>query len=251
MSVRDPLVGQSLTLPPPSAAVEDPPPRPRERLRDEGADALSDEELVALLLATGARGLSATELARQILWEGGGLRRVATRTVGELRQYHGLGPAKASGLAAAFEIGRRVAQRPLRTGVAVHSAADVAAHFGPHLRDRKQEVFLTLLLDGRHRLLRTVRVAEGCLTAALVHPREALRHSVLEAAAAVIFVHNHPSGDPTPSTEDLNLTRQLVQAARILAIDVLDHVIIGDDCHASLAAQGLIEPEPTAADLSL
>ncbi len=214
--------------------------RPRERLRALGPIALTDAELLALILATGARGVSATELAGRLLEWGGGLRSLGCRGIGELERCHGLGPAKASRLAAAFEIGRRVARMPLHAGASIASAADVAAHFGPHLRDRKQEVFFTLLLDGRHRLLRSARVAEGCLTAALVHPRDALRPGVLEAAAALIFVHNHPSGDPTPSPEDLDLTHQLVEAADILAIEVLDHVILGDSAHTSLAAEGLL-----------
>ena len=249
MSAIDPLMGEWRT---PAEPEQEPDPdrdghavvdRPRERLRSLGAISLSDEELVALILATGARNTPVVELAGRLLKEGGGLRRMSARSVGELERYHGLGPAKASRVAAAFEMGRRVAQLPLRAGASITSAADVAAHFGPHLRDRKQEVFLTLLLDGRRRLLRAARVAEGCLTAALVHPREALRPGVLEAAAAVIFVHNHPSGDPTPSPEDLDLTHQLVQAADILAIEVLDHVIVGDDAHTSLLAEGLLRPE--------
>jgi DNA repair protein RadC len=215
---------------------------PRERLRSAGAAALTDAELLALLLATGTRQQPVTVLATDLLRAGGGLRRLSAMPSGQLQRCSGLGPAKASRIAAAFEIGRRVAQRPLPAGVPIASAADVAAHFEPHLRDRKQEIFLTLLLDGRHRLLRAVRVAEGCLTAAIVHPREALRPGVIEAAAALIFVHNHPSGDPTPSPEDLALTRKLVRAAQLLAIDVLDHVIIGDGVHVSLASEGLMEP---------
>lgn len=249
MSVIDPTMGEWRTPGEPgrapdqghegSALVD----RPRERLRALGAVSLADEELMALILATGARNTPVIELAGRLMKEGGGLRRMSARSVGELERYHGLGPAKASRIAAAFEMGRRVARLPLRAGESITSAADVAAHFGPHLRDRKQEIFLTLLLDGRRRLLRAARVAEGCLTAALVHPREALRPGVLEAAAAVIFVHNHPSGDPTPSPEDLDLTHQLVRAADILAIEVLDHVIVGDGTHTSLLAEGLLRPE--------
>ncbi len=220
------------------------PAMPRERLRSAGIAALTDAELLALLLATGAKGQPVTLLAANLLRSGGGLRRISSMPSGQLEQCAGLGPAKASRIAAAFEMGRRVAQRPLPAGQPIASAADVAAHFEPHLRDRKQEVFLTLLLDGRHRLLRAVQVAEGSLTAAIVHPREALRPGVIEAAAALIFVHNHPSGDPSPSPEDLALTRKLVRAARLLAIDVLDHVIIGDGQHVSLASEGLMEPLP-------
>lgn len=211
---------------------------PREKMREAGPEFLSDAELLALVLATGTRHLGVAQLAETVLDRYGGIRGLARRSCGEIRRVDGLGLAKATRVAAVFELGRRLAQRPLPVGTLIRSASDVAEHYAPHLRDRKQEVFMALLLDGRHRVIRSVRIAEGCLNAAIVHPREAFRPVVLEAAAAVIYVHNHPSGDPSPSDEDLALTQQLLEAGRLLAIDVVDHVIVGDTSHVSLAATG-------------
>ena len=211
---------------------------PRERLEALGPAALSDAELLALLLRTGGPGQAALGLAAELLKRHDGVAGLARAAPAELRRTAGVGPAKSASLLAALELGRRLATRRLRTGDAIRGPADVHRHFHARLRDTPQERFLVLLLDGRHRVLREVMASQGTLTASLVHPREVFRPAVVEGAAGVILVHNHPSGDPAPSAEDRAVTRQLAEAGRALGIPVLDHVIVGDGAYTSLAQQG-------------
>jgi len=215
--------------------------RPRERLLAHGAAPLSDAELLALLLRTGARGRAATQLARQLL-AGGGLSTLAQAAPGELAAIAGIGPAKAATLLAAFELARRLAATPLQRGERLGSPGDVHRHFHPRLRDAPTEQFHILLLDARHRVLRSVLTSQGTLTASLVHPREVFRPALREGAAALVLVHNHPSGDPTPSLEDREITRRLARAGVLLGIPVLDHVIVADRGYASLREQGELAP---------
>ncbi|HJO21960.1 MAG: DNA repair protein RadC [Myxococcota bacterium] len=208
--------------------------RPRERLEALGAEALSDVELVALLLRTGGGGLDAVAVAVQLLTASGGLAGTARAAAADLAAVPGVGPAKSATLGAAFELGRRLAERRLDAGIAVRGPADVHAHFHPHLRHAAQECFITVLLDGRHRVIRHALVSRGTLTASLVHPREVFRPALREPAAAVVLVHNHPSGDPTPSREDREITERLVRAGDLLGIPVLDHVVVAERGYASL-----------------
>jgi DNA repair protein RadC len=226
----------------PSSSVTD---GPRERLDALGPAALSDAELLALLLRTGGPGRTADLLARH-----DGVAGLARTGPAELRQTAGVGPAKSASLLAALELGRRLATRRLRTGDAIRGPADVHRHFHARLRDAPHERFLVLLLDGRHRVLREATASQGTLTASLVHPREVFRPALREAAAAVILVHNHPSGDPTPSREDREVTERLVQVGEILGIPVLDHVIVAERGYVSLREDGGLgakrSPEPDA-----
>jgi DNA repair protein RadC len=224
---------------------DDAPEGPRERLLTHGAAALSNAELVALLLRTGARGRAAIDLARQLL-DAGGIAALAQAAPGELAAFAGVGPAKAASLLAAFEIGRRLAARPLPRGERIGSPQDVHRHFHARLRDARAEEFHIVLLDARHRVLRSVLTSQGTLTASLVHPREVFRPALREAAAAVVLVHNHPSGDPTPSSEDREITRRLARAGALLGVPVLDHVIVADRGYASLREQGDLAPEAEA-----
>jgi DNA repair protein RadC len=201
--------------------------RPRERLRARGADALASDELIALLLRTGARGQPALELARRLLARFGTLDELARAGDAELASLGGLGPAKIGALRAAFELGARRASAPLPQGVRLESPSQVFAHFGPRLRALRHERFLALLLDSRHRLIREVEVSRGSLNQSLVHPREVFAPALREAAAALLVVHNHPSGDPEPSQEDREVTRRLYRAGELLGIRLLDHVVIG------------------------
>jgi DNA repair protein RadC len=212
--------------------------RPRERLFAMGSAALSDRELLALVLRTGAPREGVLALASQLLERCGGLRGLARAPAQQLRELPGVGAAKSASLLAALEIGRRLASRRLRAGDALQSPADVHHHFHPHLRDAPQERFLVVMLDGRHRVLREVAVSQGTLTASLVHPREVFRPALREAAAAIILVHNHPSGDPAPSREDVEVTRRLARAGEILGIPVLDHVVVAERGYVSLREQG-------------
>jgi DNA repair protein RadC len=223
--------------------------RPRERLDRLDAPALADAELLALLLRTGGRGCDALDLARSLLERHAGLRGLARAGTSELCAATGLGPAKAASLRAAFEIGRRVAARPLQAGRPIRGPADLHDHFAAHLRDAACEEFLVVLLDGRHRVLRSEAISRGTLTASLVHPREVFRPAIRAAAAAVVLVHNHPSGDPTPSREDQEITRRLARAGEILGIRVLDHVVVAEAGYRSLREDGLFDEDPPGAPL--
>jgi DNA repair protein RadC len=216
--------------------------RPRERLLQKGPDELTEVELIAILLQGGTRRHSALDLASILLSRCGGLAKLATRTPSELASVPGVGPAKAAQLLAALELGRRCQEAPLEPGAQFTSSRELDAHYRPRLRDRKRELFLALLLDGKNRIIREERISEGSLTASIVHPREVFAPAIRESAAAVAFVHNHPSGDPAPSRQDLDVTRRLVQTGEVIGIRVLDHVIIGVQGYFSFADAGLLQP---------
>jgi DNA repair protein RadC len=212
--------------------------RPRERLDAVGPESLSDAELLALLLRTGRRGADALAVASSLLQRHAGLLGLARASRRELSAAAGVGPAKEATLRAAFELGRRLAAGRLAPGTALRGPADVFRHFHPTLRDAPHERFLVVLLDGRHRLLRHELVSQGTLTASLVHPREVFRPALRESAAALVLVHNHPSGDPTPSREDREITERLVRAGELLGVPVLDHVVVAERGFASLREEG-------------
>jgi len=193
---------------------------------------------VALLLRTGARTGGALQLAVRMLEGPGGLRALAAAEVGELEGLPGLGPAKAASLAAAFELGRRGAARRLERGDVLRGPGDVHRHFAARLRDVACERFLVLLLDGRHRVLGEATVSQGTLTASLVHPREVFGPAIRRSAAAIVLVHNHPSGDPTPSGEDRSVTARLREAGELLGIRVVDHVIVAERGYHSFEEAG-------------
>lgn len=212
--------------------------RPRERLATLGAEALSDAELLALLIRTGGPGADALTIAGRILGASGGLQGLMRMGPGELSATRGVGPAKCATLVASLEVARRLAGRRLEAGATIRSPEDVYRHFHPQLRHLEQERFHVILLDGRHRVLRHTLVSQGTLTASLVHPREVFRPALRESAAALILVHNHPSGDPTPSREDEEVTERLVRAGGILGIPVLDHVVVAERGYCSLRERG-------------
>jgi DNA repair protein RadC len=214
--------------------------RPRERLYWKGPDALADAELLALQLGSGTRGMSAVDVAREMLATYGSLADLASREVAELARQRGVGPAKAARLAAAFELTRRLRARPPACRTVLATPSEVYAAFAPLMEDLRREVFRVALLDAQNGLLRDCVVSEGTLSASLVHPREVFKPAILESAASVILLHNHPSGDPTPSREDIRLTRQLVECATLLGLRVHDHLIIGRGRFVSLAQQGLV-----------
>lgn len=215
--------------------------RPRERLWSLGAPALTASELVALLLGTGDLSHDATEVASLLLRASdGGLRRLASRPPGELLLTPGVGRAKAARLIAAFELAERLAREDRPAVPRIGDPADVVRLIGARLRDLQVEEFHLLALDTRSRVLRDVLVTRGLLDSSLVHPREVFRAAIMEAAAGIILVHNHPSGDPTPSAEDRAVTRQLVAAGQLLDMPVYDHVIIAGDRFTSFATAGLL-----------
>jgi DNA repair protein RadC len=203
--------------------------RPRERLMKLGAEALSDAQLLAIVLATGeaSSGQSALDLAMYLVHTFDGLRALDAASIAELCQIKGIGPAKATTIKAALELGKRLSGQPLQRHLQVTSPQDLVRYFQPHLQHLRKEVFKAVLLNTKHQMLKDVTVSEGSLSASLVHPREAFLPAIKESAAAVIFLHNHPSGDPTPSAEDKELTLRLAEVGQLVGIQVLDHIIIG------------------------
>ncbi|OLC15647.1 MAG: hypothetical protein AUH29_07260 [Candidatus Rokubacteria bacterium 13_1_40CM_69_27] len=214
--------------------------RPRERLYWKGPSALADAELLALQLGSGTRDKSAVDIAREMLATYGSLADVASREAAELTRQRGVGAVKAARLVAAFELGRRLRARTPGQRTILSTPAEVFTAFGPLMEDLKREVFRVALLDAQNGLLRDCVVSEGTLSASLVDPREVFKPAILESAASVILLHNHPSGDPAPSREDVRLTRQLVECARLLGLRVHDHLIIGRGRFVSLAERGII-----------
>src|SRR5437867_4657246 len=214
--------------------------RPRERLYWNGPQALADAELLALSLGSGARGRSAIAVAHEMLAAYGSLSDVMSREAVELARMPGVGPAKAARLAATFELSRRLRARVPGVRTVLSGPAEVYAAYAPLMADLRHAVFRVALLDAQNGLLRDRVVSEGTLSASLVHPREVFKPAILESAASVILLHNHPSGDPTPSREDIRLTRQLVECARLLELRVHDHLVIGHGRFISLAERGII-----------
>jgi len=214
--------------------------RPRERLLRKGGRALSDAELLGILIRTGRGGENALDLARRLLARFGGLEDLGRRSPDELRAVPGIGPAKAAQIGAALELARRLATTRFRPGAKFRNSRQVYEHFHHRLRDQRQEVFLCLLLDTKNRLMSEREVSRGGLDASVVNPRDVFAEAVREGASAVIFVHNHPSGDATPSPDDRRITRRLNDAGDLLGVRVLDHLIIGRDAYTSLADEGLL-----------
>jgi DNA repair protein RadC len=213
--------------------------RPRERLASLGAEALSNAELIAILLRTGIEGMNAVQLAQRVLMDFGGLSGLHKMPFDELRHRRGIGLAKAAQLKAAVELGRRLSVALPEERPTIQSPDDAAALLLYEMGALEQEHFRVLLLDTRNRLIRMAEVYQGSLNASLIRVGEAFREAVRSNAASVIMVHNHPSGDPTPSPDDVSVTRALVEAGRLLDIEVLDHLIIGKNRFVSLKAKGL------------
>ena len=217
--------------------------RPRELLFSQGAQGLTDAQLLAILLRVGRSDSSAVEVAMDVLTQLNGLRGLANRSLEELCAVSGIGPAKAAQLLAAIELGKRTLATPLTEGQRIQGSTHIFQHYYPLLRDLRHEVFKAVLLDAKHRVIRDFTVSQGSLTVSIVHPREVFNLAVRESSAAIIFVHNHPSGDPKPSQEDHVLTQRLTEAGEILGIRVLDHVIIGDGKYVSFADEGYFANE--------
>ena len=219
--------------------------RPRERLTQLGAEALSEQELLACVLGRGIAGESVLVSAARLLKTFGDLRGIAEASVEQFSQVRGIGPAKAVQLKAVVELARRLAMTSNGHRPLVDTEQTAAALVRPHLADKQKEHFIALLLDNRHRLIRMSPIAVGSLSATLVHPRELFKEAIAASAAAVIVAHNHPSGDPTPSAHDVELTARLVDAGAVLGIEVLDHLVVGAQAVVSLKALGAMRPQRT------
>lgn len=216
---------------------------PREKLYQHGSSVLSDAELLALIISTGTRtdslSKSAMTLARELLQTFGSLRELASRDIWDYTGQDGIGPAKSARLAASFELGRRLARMPREAPTTFRCPQDVFDEYGPIMSDLKREVFKVVLLNTAHCRITDFTASEGGLASSIVEPRLIFRRAILEHAAAVICLHNHPSGNPEPSREDLLITKQLVGAGKLLGIPLRDHVIIAADSFTSLAERGL------------
>jgi DNA repair protein RadC len=200
--------------------------RPREKLAARGADALSDAELIAILLRTGVEGANAIEVAAKLIKEFGSLGTLSRCSVKELARIKGIGLAKGTQLAAAFGLGRRLARETFAREK-VDSPARVYELLGPEMRALHRESLRLILLDTRYHLMRVEEISSGSVNESIAHPRDVFRPALIYSAFAVVVVHNHPSGDPTPSQADHALTRRLREAAELLQIKLLDHIIIG------------------------
>ncbi|HNX53201.1 MAG TPA: DNA repair protein RadC [Pontiellaceae bacterium] len=202
--------------------------QPREKFDRLGAENLSDSDLLALLLRTGTAGRNVVELAEALLMQYGSLSALSRTSVAELQKIHGIGKEKAKILKAALEIGRRLAQENVGENPRIASPEEAAAVLRERARSLDREVFWVLLLDTKNRLmLPPCEVSKGTLNSSLVHPREIFKPAVQNSAASIILAHNHPSGDPAPSAQDIRITRKLVEAGKTMEIKVLDHLIIG------------------------
>lgn len=214
--------------------------RPRERMLHYGAEALSHAELLAIMLRTGTVSESAVRLASRVLSECGGLRSLVDMSIDQLKGIKGIGNAKALQIMAGIELGRRLAKSTWTERVTIRSPKDIADLVSEDLRYLQKEHFICLFLNTKNHLLAQETLSMGSLNASIVHPREVFRAAIKRSSASIVCVHNHPSGDPTPSPEDIQLTARLVEAGAIIGIEVLDHVIIGDQRFISLKEQGFM-----------
>ena len=212
--------------------------RPREKLLRHGAPALGDNELIALVLGSGCTHGGALEVANELLRVRGGLHGVARSSCGDLAQVAGIGPAKAAKLVAAQELGRRTLAVAPQARTRLASPRDAAAFILPAFGSRPVEHFGAVLLDTKHRVLRTTVVAVGTLNSTVVEPRDVFREAIVGGAAAIVVFHNHPSGDPTPSRDDVALTRRLAAAGELMGITLVDHIIVGDARYCSFKEMG-------------
>lgn len=202
--------------------------RPREEIDRRGIRNVSDDVLLAVILRSGAQGRNVVDLARGLVTRYGSLTELSGAPIEELVQERGLGKVKAQVLAAALELGRRLSEEAAPERPAIRTPEDVYRTLKHRIKGCEQEMFWVLLLDAKNRIKsRAVPITNGLLDASLVHPREVFREAIRSAVAAVVLAHNHPSGDPVPSAEDIRITRQLVEAGRVIDIKVLDHVVMG------------------------
>lgn len=201
--------------------------RPRERLIARGPDALTHAELIAILLRTGLQGANVVEIGRRLLRKYGSLHAVALASVDDLKKEPGVGPDKAATLVAAFALARRMEAERREESPVLDNPAAIVGLLRETNRVKDTEEFQVLLLNTRRRLIRVDKISDGTLDTVLVHPREVFKAAIAANASAIILVHNHPSGDPTPSEADVKVTRDLIRAGQLLKIDVLDHIIFG------------------------
>jgi len=218
--------------------------RPREKLARLGAAALGDNELLALVLGSGSRQIDALALANRLIAHVGGLHGLARIDLGRLRGVPGVGPARGAQIVAAVELGRRTLVRGVADRPCLRSPREMAAYLLPQYGAGTVEQFGLVMLDTKHRVIRIKIVSSGSLDTTIVHPREVFREAAAASAAAIILFHNHPSGDPSPSPDDLLLTTRMISAGAIMGIDVIDHLILADQQYFSLLEAGRLAVRP-------
>ncbi|MFQ5800798.1 MAG: DNA repair protein RadC [Candidatus Hydrothermarchaeales archaeon] len=214
--------------------------RPRERMKQHGAESLSNAELLAIILRIGTKEDNVINLSNRILKDFN-INQLSRATVAELSKIHGIKDAKACQIVACFELARRLESYSDKPKPKIKSPEDANKAISPKLRNLKKETFKALYLDTKNQLIREETISIGSLDASVVHPREVFKTAIAESAAAVILAHNHPSGDPSPSRHDIELTKRLIESGNIMGIEVLDHIIVGDGSFVSLKERGLME----------
>lgn len=214
--------------------------RPRERMLEYGADHLSNQELLAILLGTGTKAESVMALSNRVLMHFEGLKLLHDATIEELTAIKGIGSAKGVQLLSAIELGKRMNQYKPDVRYVIRSPEDGANYVMEEMRSLRQEHFVVLFLDTKNQVIHRQTIFIGSLNASIVHPREVFREAVKRSAASIIVIHNHPSGDPTPSKEDIHVTRRLVDSGKMIGIELLDHLIIGDRKFVSLKEKGYV-----------
>ena len=212
--------------------------RPRERLVAHGAANLGNAELIAILLRTGLKGMNAVEVGRQLLARFGSLQQLALASVDDLKKVKGIGRDKAVTLVAAFALARRMEQERREESPVLDNPVTVVSFMRESNRLKNVEAFQVLLLNTRKKLIRVEEISEGTLDTILVHPREVFRCAIIAAAASIVVIHNHPSGESTPSEADIKVTRDLIRAGQLLKIELIDHVVVGNQNHSSLRELG-------------
>lgn len=214
--------------------------RPRERLLKLGSNHLSNQEILAILLGSGTRAESVMDLSNRVLMHFEGIKLLSGATIEELTAIKGIGPAKGVQLLAAIEIGKRMNEYRPDERYIIRSPEDGADYVMEEMRSLEQEHFVVLFLNTKNQIIHRQTIFIGSLNASIVHPREVFREAVKRSAASIICAHNHPSGDPTPSQEDIHVTRRLVESGKMIGIEVLDHLIIGDRKFVSLKEKGYL-----------
>ena len=215
--------------------------RPREKLLLKGAQNLSDAELIAILLRTGKQGKSVIEIARELISNEGNLSMIASKTVDSLQRVSGIGKDKAATLAAAFELSRRIlSQSKWLSNKKVTSPQEIADIFIPILRDENKEKFIVVCLNSANKIIKYETISIGNLNSSIVHPREIFKVAIDSSSASIILIHNHPSGNPEPSNEDVSITKKIVESGKIMDIPVFDHLIIAGESYTSFVEKRFI-----------
>jgi DNA repair protein RadC len=226
----------------PSFTVRDLPrqERPRERLQKFGAEALSAQELLALVIGRGIPKKSVMNIAQELLTRFGNIKAISQATIEELSQIKGIGLAKAAQIKACFELGRREELEPELKNFDIKDPEALVKVIRASIKDKAKEHFKLILLNPRNKIIGISTISIGTLNASLVHPREVFKDAIVHTAASVVLAHNHPSGDPEPSEDDIKITKKLVESGKILGIDVIDHIVVGKNSFLSFKERGLI-----------